>query len=84
MSECAAQLFSNFSPDRFARLTANAAADGLSIDGPTGTFTHTGVTVNWTYDATSESLTIQCIKAPFFPGCGSINSSIHNLIDSCP
>ena len=84
MGECAAQVFSNFSSDRFARLTAKAAADGLTIAGPSGTFTHYGVTVTWTYDATSQTLTIQCIKAPFLPGCGAINASIHNLIDSCP
>lgn len=84
MAECAAQVFSNFAPDRFARLAAKAAAEGVPINGPAGTFTHTGITVTWNYDASAQSLTIQCIKAPFFPGCGSINSSIHNLIDSCP
>jgi hypothetical protein len=84
MGECAAQVFSNFSQDRFARLTARAAAEGFSIEGVAGTFTQTGVTVTWAYDAASQSLTIQCIKAPFLLGCGSINSSIHNLIDSCP
>ena len=84
MGECAAQVFSNFAADRFARLTAKAAAEGVSINGPAGTFTHTGVTVTWAYDAAAQSLTIQCVKAPFFPGCGSINASIHNLIDSCP
>jgi hypothetical protein len=84
MGQCAAQVFSNFSADRFARLKAKAAAEGLSIDGPAGTVTHTGFTITWAYDAAAQSLTIQCVKAPFFPGCGSINANIHNLIDSCP
>jgi hypothetical protein len=84
MGECAAQVFSNFTVDRFARLKAKAAAEGLSLDRPAGTFTHTGFTFTWAYDAAAQSLTIQCIKGPFFPGCGSINASIHNLIDSCP
>jgi hypothetical protein len=84
MAECAAQMFSNFSPDRFGRLVAKAAAEGVAIDGSDGTFSHSGATVTWHYDANAQSLTIQCIKAPFLLGCGAINASIHNLIDNCP
>jgi hypothetical protein len=84
MGSCAAQIFSDFKPDRFARLVAKAASEGVSIEGPSGTFTHTGATIAWEYDEVNQRLTVQCIKAPFFPGCGTINSSIHSLIDSCP
>ncbi len=84
MGKCAAQVFSDFAPDRFGRLVAKAATEGVTIDGPSGTFTHSDVTVTWNYDANAQSLTIQCINAPFIPGCGAINAGIHNLIDSCP
>jgi hypothetical protein len=84
MGACAAQTFSDFPPDRFARLVTKAASEGVSIEGPTGSFTHAGATVTWNYDAANQSLTVQCVKAPLFPGCGSINASIHSLIDGCP
>ena len=84
MGKCAAQVFSNFAPERFARLVARAAGEGVAIDGPSGTVTHTGITVAWNYDPNTQSLTIQCIKAPLLPGCGAINAGIHNLIDGCP
>lgn len=84
MAGCAAQIFSNFAPDRFARLVAKAAGEGVVINGPAGTYTHSGVTVTWNYDANAQNLKIQCIKSPLLPGCGAINASIHNLIDSCP
>lgn len=84
MSECAVQVFSGVNPARFARLTARAQAEGVDIAGNTGTSTAGGVTVTWSYDPATESLTIQCIGAPFYLGCGFINSNIHNLIDSCP
>jgi hypothetical protein len=84
MGSCASQVFSDFAPDRFARLVAKGASEGVSINGPSGTFTHAGATVSWEYDAANQRLTVQCIKAPLFPGCGAINSSIHSLIDSCP
>ena len=54
--------------------TSKAASEGVSIDGPSGTFTHAGATVSWEYDAANQRLTVQCIKAPLFPGCGAINS----------
>jgi hypothetical protein len=50
MGACAAQIFSDFKPDRFARLAAKAASEGVSIEGPSGTFTHTGATIAWEYD----------------------------------
>ena len=84
MGACAAQTFSNFPPDRFARLSAKAASDGVSIEGPSGSFTHSGATITWNYDAANQELTVQCIKAPLFAPCGTINSNIHSLIDSCP
>ena len=84
MGSCAAQVFSEFKADRFARLMAKAASEGVAIEGPKGTFTHSGATVTWEYDEANQQLTVQCVKAPFLIGCGTINSNIHSLIDSCP
>jgi len=83
MSQCAAQVFTGVSPQKFACLQGKAATQGIAINGDQGSASKDGITVAWNYEAGSETLTIQCTSAPFFLNCGTINSTIHNLVDSC-
>ncbi len=53
------------------------------MDGDQGSVSKDGITVTWDYEADSQTLTIQCTAAPFFLSCGTINSTIHNVVDSC-
>jgi hypothetical protein len=75
MSQCAAQVFTGVSPEKFGCLQAKAADQGSA--------SKDGITVTWDYEVDSQTLTIQCTAAPFFLSCGTINSTIHNLVDSC-
>ncbi len=84
MGECAPQLFSGISPARFACLAAKAAEQGIKIDGNSGSSATNGITIAWNYDSDTGNLTIHCTASPFYVGCGQVNSSIHDLVDSCP
>lgn len=83
MSQCAAQVFTGVSPEKFACLQGKAAAQGIAMDGAQGSASKDGITVTWDYEAAGQTLTIQCTAAPFFLSCGAINSTIHNFVDSC-
>ena len=81
MSQCAAQVFGNISPDKWQSLRAKAAANNINLTGDSGETTQQGFTFSWQYDAASSSLTIQCLDHPFWAPCGSINGRIHDLLD---
>ena len=84
MAKCAAQVFSNISPQVFACLVDRAKVAGIDITGNSGTTPpHSGVSVAWEYDPASETLSIQCLSLPFLVSCGAANSQIHNLVDAC-
>jgi len=83
MSSCATQVFSNVTPAQFDCLSQNASAAGINISGNTGSASQDGITVEWTFDPTAATLSIQCTSAPFFALCGTINSKIHDLVESC-
>lgn len=83
MAECAAQQFNNISPAQFAYLMAAAKSQGIAIDGTSGQATQGGITISWSYTADSNTLTIQCLSAPFFLTCGVINAKIRDLIYQC-
>jgi hypothetical protein len=82
MNQCAAQVFGNISPDKWRALQAKATANDITLAGDSGQTTQHGFTFSWRYDATSSSLTIQCLEHPILAPCGSINSKIHDLVDS--
>ncbi len=83
MSECAAQVFTEFSPEKFTCLQEKVADQGIAIDGHQGSASKDGITIAWDYEADSQTLTIQCTAAPFYLSCGTINVTIHNWVDSC-
>jgi hypothetical protein len=84
MSECAAQSFSGISPAKFACLVANAAKQGIKIDGNHGSASKSGITIAWNYDSEGGDLTIQCTETPFYLGCDQVNSIIQELVNGCP
>jgi hypothetical protein len=81
MRQCAAQIFSDITPDRWLVLQSKAAQNGINLAGDVGQTTQHGCTFQWKYEASSASLTIQCLDHPIFPSCGTINGKIHDLID---
>lgn len=84
MAGCAAQTFSGMTQARFDCLIQKATTSGISISGNAGQASRDGVTIRWLFDPIAQTLELQCMGAPFFVSCGTVNSKIHDLVDSCP
>jgi hypothetical protein len=80
---CASQRFVNVTAERYNCLIRKAAASGIAIEGYEGQLSRDGITVRWKFDPVSHLLDIECLAAPFFLSCGTINGKIHDFVDSC-
>ncbi|HXP40265.1 MAG TPA: hypothetical protein VN833_08325 [Candidatus Acidoferrales bacterium] len=81
MGQCAAQTFSNITPDKWLALQTKAAANQVILNGDSGESTQQGFTFSWNYDALSATLTIQCLNHPLWAPCGAVNSKLHDLVE---
>ena len=77
---CATQVFT-VTPGQFAEIQAQAAAKGLQLATDSGTCEHSGVTVQYAYDATAQTLSLTVLSKPFIVSCGMVNGKLHDLID---
>jgi hypothetical protein len=84
MPNCATQTFTGITQSRFDCLVQKATASGISLAGNAGEASKDGVTIRWLFDPVAQTLELQCVSAPFFLSCETINGKIHDLVDSCP
>jgi hypothetical protein len=80
MSHCPEISVSGITAERYQTLLATAKAQGLDLEGETGSTTFQGLDFTWTYSPAAESLTIQCTGKPIFVPCSMIESRIRALI----
>jgi len=66
----------------FNRLRKKASKIGIHVVGPTGEAVKDGVKIQWNYDAVSEQLEAQCIRAPFWVDSARINHDLRREIES--
>lgn len=81
MAACATQTFSNVSPTVWACLKAKAAAQGVVLTSDNGTINESGISIEYAYNASAQTLQLTCTSKPFFISCGTVNGKIHELID---
>jgi hypothetical protein len=62
---------------------AVSRAYGLSIDSNVGEASEHGFTLEWRYDASDESLVVQCTQKPFFVSCGMVTKRLHDEFEKC-
>ena len=82
MSGCPAQTFTGVTQDQFNSLLEKAAAAGIAISGNSGSASQQGITISWNFDLAAQTLTLECTGKPFIVPCGTINSKIHDLVES--
>jgi hypothetical protein len=70
MGQCAAQTFSNITPDKWLALQTKASANQVILHGDSGEIAQQGFTLSWHYDTLSATLTIQCMNRPLWAPCG--------------
>lgn len=56
---------------------------GISIESEQGEQSKSGFTLTWTYDASAQTLEIQCREKPFLIPCGVVNHRIRTLAEKC-
>jgi hypothetical protein len=81
MGQCAAQTFSNITPDRWLTLQTNAAANQVIVSGDSGEITQQGFTFSWHYDVLSATLTIRCLNRPLWRHAAPSIAKVHDLVE---
>jgi hypothetical protein len=78
---CDAQTFPGVTSDVHRRLTSAAAAKGYVLNNPlNGMLVADGCSFSWAWDADKETLTVTCLKKPFFISCDTVDGHIKSLI----
>ena len=80
MAQTAPQVFSSITPEQYATLTAKAQAAGISLSGNSGKASKYGVEIAWNYAPDTQTLTLQCLGAPFFVKPEDVNAKIQTLV----
>jgi hypothetical protein len=84
MGSCAKQTFSNITPDQFTCICQQIESKfEITIPGDSGEITQSGFTVGLDYNSQTQEFDVQCLDSPFFVSCGTINQSIHDVVDGC-
>lgn len=83
MTPCEKQTFIKITPAEFDCLVAQAAENGLPLNGNSGEASASGFTPRWNYDPAKQALEIQCVAAPFLVPCSMINAKISGLVREC-
>jgi hypothetical protein len=80
MAPSAPLVFKGVTPDQFARLVEKAKGAGIDISGNTGSASKFGLEIAWNYAPSSQELTLQCLKTPFFMSASDVDTKIHALV----
>jgi hypothetical protein len=82
MSACPMLTFNNLTPGAWKCVLDAASQYGVT-GADSGQQTVHGFTVEWSYNAATQTLQIQCTDSPFFVSCSTVNSHIHDVVDKC-
>lgn len=85
MAQCDEQGFSGVTNEHFAAFLAKGeefGLPGLAGKGNSGEASHMGVTVRWSYEPETKSLTVQCTNAPMLLPCAMINNKLREAVTS--
>jgi hypothetical protein len=80
MSQCPPIVFEGITEEKYRSLLDRAQAEGLALEGVSGTTSHQGMEFAWSYDEAGAVLTIQCVEKPIFVPCGMIEGRIRGLV----
>ncbi len=80
MAPSTPQVFQGITPDQYARLLAKAKAAGIDLSGDSGTASKFGAEISWNYNPSTQELTLQCLKHPFFMSAADVDTRLHSLV----
>ncbi len=82
MSACAMQTYNNVTQAAWEAAKQAAARFGVQITAVSDNATSDGFTVHWSYDAATQTLSIQCTDSPFWAPCSTINAEINSMVEA--
>ena len=56
---------------------------GITIEPDSGEASSRGFTLRWTYDASAQTLEVQCLLKPFFVPCATVKKRIEDIAVQC-
>ena len=66
----------------FKLLRKRAAQNGISVSSQAGEAKKDGVTIQWNYDPSAESLEVECVHAPFWIDAALVNRELSKEIEA--
>jgi hypothetical protein len=75
-------LFRGITRAVFARLRRKAKKSGIAVLHPRGGAVRDGVRIEWDYDAATEVLEVECVRAPFWVDRAAIHCRLSDEIES--
>jgi hypothetical protein len=75
---CPGIVIPDISKDLYDKLLSEAAAAGAGFNGNRASIS--GCDFDWNYDAVSMTLSITCIRKPFYATCPEVESRIRDLV----
>lgn len=81
MTQVSPQVFSGIRPEQFAKLSEQARAKGIDMNGNVGIASKFGVEVSWSYSTATGELVFQCIKTPMFVNAATVYAKLKSVVD---
>jgi hypothetical protein len=75
-------IFPNITQVHFAALAEKARANGIDIQGNSGSASQFGVEVSWDYAPVTGQLTLHCLRTPFFLKLEEVNARLRKMVES--
>ena len=75
-----AMAFQPMTPAQFAALQSKARAAGIAMDDAVGRASQFGAEVAWEYRPEEQSLTLECLRAPFFMSKEAVEARIAEMV----
>ncbi len=76
---CDPVIFPNIRPALWASIETQVRAAGIDVEHDQGV-AHVGPTdIQWDYEPSTQSLTVQCLHKPWIASCGMVNQKITDL-----
>lgn len=83
MSACAMLSYNNVTPAAWQCAVQAAKAYGVNITSNSGSATVSGFTIQWNYNPSNSTATVQCTDSPFWAPCSVINSKLNDAVEAC-
>ena len=80
MAQSEPHVFTNVTPEKYARLVEKARGAGIDLDGSSGVASKFGVEIAWRYSPEARELTLQCLNTPFFINPEDVDAKIRSLV----